>query len=58
MYILKGRHSYYEELPDIENTPPLDAITVTYSSNNGFIYFVGASLILAILAYVIKQILM
>lgn len=52
----KGRHSYYEELPDIDNSPPLDAITVTYSNNNGLIYFVGVSLILALLAYVIKQI--
>lgn len=52
----KGRQSYYEELPDIDSSPPLDAITVTYTNNNGLIYFVGVSLILALLAYVIKQI--
>ncbi|KAL5244483.1 hypothetical protein ACI65C_011893 [Semiaphis heraclei] len=51
----KGRHSYYETLPDIDNSPPQDASTST--SNNRIIYFSYAALILAILAYFIKQIL-
>lgn len=52
----KGRHPYYETLPDIDSSPPQDASTVT-SNNNILIYFAGAALILAILAYVIKQII-
>jgi len=52
----KGRHSYYETLPDIDSNPPQDASTS--SSNNMLIYFTWAALILAIFAYVMKQIFM
>jgi len=52
--MFKGRHSYYETLPDIDSSPPQDANTST--SNNGLIYFSYAALILAILAYIIRQI--
>lgn len=51
----KGRHPYYEELPNLENGPPLDAINVT-SKNNRLIYFSLVVLILAILTYCIRQI--
>ncbi|CAH1738650.1 unnamed protein product [Aphis gossypii] len=50
----KGRHSYYETLPDIDSSPPQDASIS--SPNNMFIYLTWAALILAILAYAIKQI--
>jgi len=56
MYMFKGRHSYYETLPDIDSSPPQDASTS--SSNNMLIYFTWAALILAIFAYVMKQIFM
>jgi len=52
--VFKGRHSYYETLPDIDSSPPQDASIS--SPNNMFIYLTWAALILAILAYAIKQI--
>ncbi|XP_025414143.1 protein odr-4 homolog isoform X3 [Sipha flava] len=51
----KGRHAYYEALPDIDSSPPQD-INIATSNNNILIYLAWAALILAILAYVLKQI--